>query len=212
VADRDHGPFETEDQARTPAVLAVYEAFDADPGVGKMAPHNLAMLTSACQAAGVALGAYDARVLAWLGSWEPQTCAVIAGIIRRACEAGKTAAAEGTVTQWGLRLAGESCEPIFDAYPGEEAARYALPGFQGVFGTAVVRRECGPWKEAPDTCRHCGQRIRRCPHPAGAMPVCKGWRHEGHDDQLIGAHYCGGRSVNPAAEPATRETREDDGG
>jgi hypothetical protein len=84
----DHGPFETADQARTPAVLAVYAAFDADPGAGKMAPHNLAMLTAACQAAGVELGAYDARILAWMGSWEPQTCAVIAGIIRRAYLAG----------------------------------------------------------------------------------------------------------------------------
>lgn len=206
----DHGPFESEDQAdATPAVRAVFAAFDADPGPGKMAPHNLAMLTSACGAAGIGLGAaaeiglgaYDARILAWLAGWEPQTCAVIAGLIRRAHEAGKAAVAEGTVTEWGLRLTGEASEPVFSAYPGEEAARHAVPGFQGVFDTAVVRRECGPWKEAPGGCRHCGQLIRRCPHPAGTLPVCKGWRHEGYEGQPVGAHYCGGRSVNPSAEP-----------
>lgn len=199
----DHGPFESEDQAcATSAVRAVYKAFDANPGAGRMAPHNLAMLTAAAEAAGVELGAYDRRQLGWLAGWEPTTCAVFAGIIHRAHEAGKAAAAEGTVTEWGLRLTGGSGEPIFDAYPGEEAARYAVPGFQGVFDTVVVSRECGPWKEAPGGCRHCGQLIRRCPHPAGTMPVCKGWRHDGYDGQPIGAHYCGGRSVNPSAEPA----------
>ena len=35
------GPFESERDARElPAVQAVYEAFDADPGVGRMAPHT----------------------------------------------------------------------------------------------------------------------------------------------------------------------------
>ena len=66
------GPFETEQQARDiPAVQAVYEAFRADPGVGKMTPHNLAMLEQACAAAGVDLGAFDRRVLVWLSGWEP---------------------------------------------------------------------------------------------------------------------------------------------
>ena len=51
------GPFETERQARDlPAVRAVFEPFDADPGVGKMAPHNYLMLFRACEAAGVDLG------------------------------------------------------------------------------------------------------------------------------------------------------------
>jgi hypothetical protein len=199
----DHGPFETEDQARMlPEVRAMHEAFRAGTGTLSGEP----MLTAACEAAGIELGTYDRRIIAWLGNWEAQTCVVLAGIIRRAHEAGKTTAAEGTVTEWGLRLTGGSAEPIFDAYPGEEAARNAVPGFQGVFGTVVVRRECGPWKVAPGTCRHCGQRIRRCPHPAGAMPVCKGWRHEGYEDQPVGAHYCGGRPVSLPAEPATRET------
>jgi hypothetical protein len=83
------GPFGTEQQAReTDAVQAVCEAFRADPGVGKMAPHNLAMLEQACAAAGVELGAFDRRVLAWLSGWEPQVCAVVAGMILRAYAAG----------------------------------------------------------------------------------------------------------------------------
>lgn len=86
-------PLETEAEAfALPAVRAVFAAFDADPGAGKMAPHNLAMLTSACTAAGVEPGAYELRILSWLASWEPATCAVIAGLIGRAA-AGSDAAA-----------------------------------------------------------------------------------------------------------------------
>jgi hypothetical protein len=79
------GPFESEQEARDlPAVQAVYEAFRADPGTGKMAPHNLAMLQDAAATAGVQLGAYDRRILAWLAGFEPQTCAVVAALITRA--------------------------------------------------------------------------------------------------------------------------------
>ncbi len=87
------GPFETERQARElPAVQAVYDAFDRDPGVGKMAPHSHKMLIGACVAASVELGAYDRRIILWLSGWEPQTCAVIAGLITRAHKAGRSAA------------------------------------------------------------------------------------------------------------------------
>ncbi len=86
------GPFETEaDATRTAAVQAVFAAFDADPGVGKMRPMNHRMLDEACTAAGIDLGAYDQRILLWLASWEPQTCAVVAGLITRAHQAGRHA-------------------------------------------------------------------------------------------------------------------------
>jgi len=86
--DTNHGPFDDEQQAReTPAVQAVYAAFDAGPGVGKMRPHNLAMLEEACTAAGVEVSAYDHKILLWLSGWEPETCAVVAGLIRRAHQA-----------------------------------------------------------------------------------------------------------------------------
>ena len=82
------GPYETERDAReSPAVQVVYDAFDADPGAGKMAPHNFLTLIKACETAGVNLGgptSYDRQILAWLAKWEPTTCAVIAGLISRA--------------------------------------------------------------------------------------------------------------------------------
>ena len=144
----DHGPFQTEDEARmTPAVRAVHEAYRDAEGSLSGTP----LILAACEAAGVELGAYDARIAAWAGNWEPHVCAVFAGLIARAREAGETAAMEGTETQWGLRLTGESCEPIFDPYPDEQAARSMVPAFRGVFETVVIRREAGPWKEAAET-------------------------------------------------------------
>ena len=82
------GPFDTEQQARQlPAVRAVYDAFDRDPGVGKMAPPNLRMLLDALAGAGVYVGAYDIQIAQWVAGWEPQTVAVIAGWVQRAGQA-----------------------------------------------------------------------------------------------------------------------------
>jgi hypothetical protein len=87
-----NGPFETErEAAAAPAVPAVCAAYGADPGAGKMAAHNLAMLRQACEAAGLELGAFDRRVLAWLAGFERATCAVVAGIITRAAAGGRAA-------------------------------------------------------------------------------------------------------------------------
>jgi hypothetical protein len=80
-----NGPFDTERQARDlPEVQAVYAAFDADSGAGKMAPHTRRLLVQALEAAGVELGAFDERIAAWLAGWEPHTVAVIASWITRA--------------------------------------------------------------------------------------------------------------------------------
>ena len=80
-------PLETEQQAaELPQVRAVRDAWHADPGVGKMAPHNLRMMLAAVSAAGVPLGAYDVRILEWLAGFEPETCAVVASLIARAAE------------------------------------------------------------------------------------------------------------------------------
>jgi hypothetical protein len=101
------GPFDTERQAREqPAVRAVYAAFDADPGAGRMTPHNERMLRESCAAAGVPLGAFDARIVSWLAGWEPGTCAVIAGLISRAYAAGCRAQAAGAEAS-GADLAGD---------------------------------------------------------------------------------------------------------
>jgi len=78
------GPFDSEDQARThPAVRAVYEAMRDGPR-GVMQVSGEAMMLDACDRAGVTPGKYDARIIRWLAGFEPQTCAVIAGLIARA--------------------------------------------------------------------------------------------------------------------------------
>lgn len=83
----DHGPYETAQQAAD-TVSEVYAARRL--GVrGTMGQFNRERLTAACEAAGVELGDYDRRILAWLSGWEPEACAVIAGIILRAGEAGR---------------------------------------------------------------------------------------------------------------------------
>lgn len=80
-----NGPLDTERDARAlPEVEAIWEAFRADPGTGKMRPLITAMLEQACESAGVELGDYDHRILRWLAGFEPQTAAVVASLITRA--------------------------------------------------------------------------------------------------------------------------------
>lgn len=88
---RAAGPYDTEQQARTsPEVRAIWQAVAEDSRRGVIAEGNAAMLGRALDAAGVQLGAYDRRIVSWLGIWEPQVCAVIAGLISRAA-AGRSA-------------------------------------------------------------------------------------------------------------------------
>lgn len=81
----DHGPYEAERDA----IAAVRHILDSEPGTGAWQKGSLALLMDACTDAGVAVGAYDSRILQWLTKWEPQTVAVIAGLITRAHEAGR---------------------------------------------------------------------------------------------------------------------------
>lgn len=142
------GPFETEQQASAhPAVREVYEAFDRDPGPGKMAPHNAAMLAQACESAGVKLGAYDQRIITWLAMWEPATCAAIAGLITRA-GAGRLPAGHLAAALGGLDFAADelrdrvaSCGDC-DAHPADlcETCEHRLA-------------RAGGWDEAAETLR-----------------------------------------------------------
>ena len=93
------GPFSSEREAQeTPAVRAIYAAFRASRGAGRMAAHVHRMLISACVAASVGPGAFDTRVPLWLSGWEPETCAVVAGLISRAYEAGRTRSGNNELT------------------------------------------------------------------------------------------------------------------
>ncbi len=86
-------PYETERQARAD-VAGVYAKCARSSRRGVMGEANLAYLREACDLGGVALGAFDARILAWLAGWEPETCAVVAGLVTRAYTAGLNAAAD----------------------------------------------------------------------------------------------------------------------
>ena len=75
------GPYDTERQAHAD-VAAV--------GHGKSALRR--HLVAACTESGVPLGDFDLQIIDWLADWEPETVQVIAGLIRRAHQAGKDSA------------------------------------------------------------------------------------------------------------------------
>jgi hypothetical protein len=75
------GPYETGREARRAA-----QPLPEDPHQWPGA--NERQLRAAIGAAGVTLGTYDEAIVRWLATWEPTTCAVIAGLITRAHQAG----------------------------------------------------------------------------------------------------------------------------
>lgn len=76
----DIGPYETEHQAAE----TTRDAYGHPLVPGHMRAFNRARLAAAITSADVELGAYDLRVLDWMTKWEPEMCAVLAGIIARA--------------------------------------------------------------------------------------------------------------------------------
>jgi len=83
-----YGPYEDERQARAD-VASIYQQARHSVRREVLGEANHALLADACERAGITLGAYDARILAWLAGWEPQMCAVIVGLITRAHQAGQ---------------------------------------------------------------------------------------------------------------------------
>jgi hypothetical protein len=81
------GPFETVREARD-RVRHIYDAARATSRRGVMGEANHRMLCEALTAADVELGAYDHGILQRLAGWESQTCAVVAGWITQAHQAG----------------------------------------------------------------------------------------------------------------------------
>ena len=93
------GPYETEQQVRElPAVRAIHEAMHASHRRGVIGEPGCRLLDEACEAACVKVGAYDHRILTWLAGFEPETCAVVAGLITRAHQAGTAVTGERPVT------------------------------------------------------------------------------------------------------------------
>jgi hypothetical protein len=92
------GPYETEQQMRElPAVRAIYDAMHASHRRGVIGELGYRLLDEACEAASVEIGAYDHRILTWLAGFEPETCAVVAGLITRAYQAGTAVTGEHPV-------------------------------------------------------------------------------------------------------------------
>jgi hypothetical protein len=90
-----------------------------------------------------------------MGNWEPQACAVFAGLIHRAHEAGKAAGPGGSVTKWGVRLASVGGHNQVIPEASEEVARnYAATtplASDPQWFVRVVTQQVGPWTEAPET-------------------------------------------------------------
>jgi hypothetical protein len=100
--------------------------------------------------AGVVVGGYDWRITNWLCGLDDPTCRTVASLMWRARLAGR--AAEGTVTEWGVRHPTSRQRDCVDML-GEQAARAVLPTFQRTYGdrAALVSRQVGPWTEVPET-------------------------------------------------------------
>lgn len=88
----DNGPYDSDRQAHAAAVAAI-------PPEGGWSilrrDQNRELLARALESAGVERGRYDDRVIEWLSGYGDAVCAVVAGLIARAHEAGKAAAPAG---------------------------------------------------------------------------------------------------------------------
>jgi hypothetical protein len=73
-------------------VAGVYAQRQRSNQRGVMDEANLAYLREACDGTSVTLGAFDARILARLAGWEPEICAIVAGLVTCAYAAGLGAA------------------------------------------------------------------------------------------------------------------------
>jgi hypothetical protein len=98
----DNGPFESQRQAAD-SVRSIYDAMHASTLRGVMAEKGHKLLETACTTAGVTVGAYDHRVLTWLAGFEPEMCAVIAGLITRAGHAQDDNAGLGDADKAAVR-------------------------------------------------------------------------------------------------------------
>jgi hypothetical protein len=150
----ENGPFNDERAAlSTRAAARIRAAFDAKPGVGASVPEALSVMTEACEECGVELGRMDLSTLqdiAWRETFETVS---LAGMIRRAYEAGQAAGHEGAVTEWGVQFnappgRGRS---VFQAYGSEDDARTqaaVTPEVDG-WSATLMHRQATPWTPVP---------------------------------------------------------------
>lgn len=96
-SDDPTGPYETEAQAHAEPMPRELSRLHAEDRIRSGDPDRLARntvlkaLLDACEAAGVEVGAFDRRTLAWLADTEGSTAQVVIGLITRAYAAGREA-------------------------------------------------------------------------------------------------------------------------
>lgn len=151
MPDRDCGPYETAEQVRA-VVSRAYD--DSRSGRASLRTSGYAMLNAACSAAEVRTGDFDRQIMDWLAGIEIETCAVFAGLVARAYQAG-LANREGSVTEWGVRYSDPDGAPgHLQRYYDEDTAREARREVEALDpsrrGTVVSRQVwAGPWTRAP---------------------------------------------------------------
>ena len=86
------GPYETEQETYdSPLCLATL----GEGLPGSYTELEREHLRRACADFGVTLGAYDARIVDWIGLWEPQVVQVVIGLISRSYAAGRAQSSGG---------------------------------------------------------------------------------------------------------------------
>jgi hypothetical protein len=123
------GPYETEREARDAAIEQGGPPREGSSILSEGQRHR--MLLSACEQAGISLGAYDFRIIGWLTHLEDATCAVIAGLITRAHAGALTEAQRATVAhafvdgiRWRNHVAAQDCADC-DHHPEGLCERHA---------------------------------------------------------------------------------------
>ena len=110
------GPYQSEDDAiRDPAVQAIFEGMRRSPQAARMQDGSSRLIFTACALAGVELGDYDVRIIRWASGFEPQSAAVIAGLITRAAAGKPDAVTPTEADEDGPRCA--QCGALAEAYP-----------------------------------------------------------------------------------------------
>jgi hypothetical protein len=182
------GPYETERQARA-VVAHIYDAAHASSRRGVLAEENYLLLFRACEAAGIELGSpasYDRRILAWLAGFEPETCAVVAGLIARAHpaapaerEGGKLTAIRGVLDafDWERDDRQYALERIEQIAAGSRTASGIEPGGSAHISALDLRTVLSALdvaadakRDAADVCGDCDAR------PDGALCATCEWR------------------------------------
>ena len=120
------GPFDSEDEVLADAgVQQIYARMRASREF-RMQDGSAALIFTACALAGVELGGYDVRIIRWVAGFEPQSSAVIAGLITRAAAGKQDAAAPADAGDDAPRCAqcGGPAETYPDPYGGRMLWRH----------------------------------------------------------------------------------------